>query len=204
MLAFFWGNTWFPEMCPLLFYDLDLWGFNFTPFQQFESEEEPATRVWGLWDNVFCLLNLGINVSMRYHMPPLEVLKHIEAWSSQAPDQWCAPKERAKFPVSYERRVQTFDFNTISSKFMYATFSTDSRCINFFIYIYRFVLRSDVVLQKSNPRSTKPGHQVARVAQLLVGWFAVSWPSKDRSQTWSNSRKVGISCSKSWSCKWKG
>ena len=68
-----------------------------------------------------------------------------------------------------------------------------------YIYIYRFVLRSDVVLQKSNPRSTKPGHQVARVAQLLVGWFAVSWPSKDRSQTWSNSRKVGI-CDG----KWKG
>ena len=40
-----------------------------------------------------------------------------------------------------------------------------------FSYIYRFVLRSDVVLQKSNPRSTKPGHQVARVAQLLVGWL---------------------------------
>ena len=163
-----------------------------------KKSRPPGCGACGIMSSV--CLTLVLTYLIRYHMPPLEVLKHIEAWSSQAPDQWCAPKERAKFPVSYERRVQTVTFNTISSKFMQLSAQIQDASI----FSYRFVLRSDVVLQKSNPRSTKPGHQVARVAQLLVGWFAVAWPSKDRSQTWSNSRKVGISCSKSWSCKWKG
>lgn len=91
------------KLFPCTLYDLDLWGFNFTPFQQFKSEEEPATRVWGLYGLVgygFCLLSLGINVSMRYHNDIFGSVEASWAWNFQAPDQWCAPKERAKFPVS--------------------------------------------------------------------------------------------------------
>ena len=57
----------------------------------------------GLVGCVFCLLSLGIHVSMRHHTPPLEVLKHIEASNSRhqtsdvlqrsAPNSQCLTKE---------------------------------------------------------------------------------------------------------------
>ena len=143
----------------------------------------------GLVGCVFCLLeSLGIHVSMRYHTPPLEVL-HIEASNSRhqtsdvlqrsAPNSQCLTKEGVN--------------PSLSTKFQQAHKQLSGQIQDSSIFFDRFVLRSDVVLQKSNPRSTKPGHLrvgfVSSGVAQLVGWNRVS--SKDRSQTWSNSRKVG-------------